>query len=88
MTNLDSLVARLYKVRYYPRCNFFESTLGHKPSFVWRSICNYKFILKAGSRWRIGDGDDISVWYNKWIATDVTLILHVDGDFPLADLRV
>jgi hypothetical protein len=62
--------------------------LGHKPSFVWRNICNSKFILKAGSRWRIGDGEDISVWYNKWIANDVTLIPHANGDFPLADLRV
>jgi len=74
ITNPDSLVARLYKAKYYHRCNFFESTLGHKPSFVWRSICNSKFILKAGSRWRIGDGDDISVWYNKWIANDITLV--------------
>jgi len=34
MTNHGSLVARLYKARYYPRCNFFESTLGHNPSYV------------------------------------------------------
>jgi len=88
MTNPGSLVARLYKARYYPRWNFFESTLGHKPSFVWRSICNSKFILKARRRWRISDGEDISIWYNKWIANDVTLIPHVDGDFPLANLRV
>jgi len=87
-TNPGSLVARLYKEKYYPRCNFFESTLGHKPSFVWRSICNSKFILKAGSRWRIGDGEDISVWYSKWIANDVTLIPHANGDFPLANLKV
>jgi len=88
MTNPNSLVAWLYKEIYYPRCNFFQSTLGHKPSFVWRSMCNYKFILKAGSRLRIGDGEDISVWYNKWIANDVTLISQVDGDFSLVDLRV
>jgi len=88
MTNPGSLVARLYKAIYYPMCNFFELTLGYKPSSVWRSMCNSKFILKAGSKWRIGDGEDILVWYNKWIANDVTLIPHVDGDFPLADLRV
>jgi hypothetical protein len=32
MTNPDSLVARLYKERYYPRCNFFKPALGHKPA--------------------------------------------------------
>jgi hypothetical protein len=51
----NSLIAKLYNARYYPRCNFFESTLGE-------GICNSKFILKAGSRWRIGDGVDIPIW--------------------------
>jgi len=55
---------------------------------VWRSLCNSKFILKAGSRWRIGEGDDISVWYNNWIAGDVTLIPPSQGDFHLSNLRV
>jgi len=68
--------------------NFLRSTLGHKPSYVWRSLCNSKFILKAGNRWRIGEGDDISVWYNKWIAGDVTLIPPSQGDFHLSNLRV
>lgn len=49
MTNPESLIARIYKARYYPRCNFFEATLVHKPSFVWRSICKSKFILRAGN---------------------------------------
>ena len=36
----------------------------------------------------ICDGEDISVWYNKCIGNDVTLIPHVEGDFPLAGLKV
>jgi len=88
MTNYDSLTTRFYKAKYHPRCDFYESTFGHRPNFVWGRICNSKFILKLGSRCRIGVGEDISVWYIRWIANDVTLIPHVDGDFPLADLRV
>jgi len=64
MTNPDTLIARIYKARYFPHCNFFESTIGHKPSFVWRSICNSKFILKAGSRWKICDDTSIPIWNN------------------------
>ncbi|KEH17434.1 hypothetical protein MTR_0015s0120 [Medicago truncatula] len=30
MTNPESLIARIYKARYYPRCNFFEATLVRK----------------------------------------------------------
>jgi len=68
MTNHDLLVVRLYKAIHYPRCNFFESTLGHMSNFLWRSICNSKFILKAGSGWRIGDGEDILcfVFKKRW----------------------
>jgi hypothetical protein len=54
MTNPDILISKIYKVKYFPRCDFLDANLGHNPSFVWRSICNSKFILRAGSRWRIG----------------------------------
>ncbi|AES61692.1 hypothetical protein MTR_1g087480 [Medicago truncatula] len=39
--------SKFYNARYFPRCNFFQSTLEHKLSFVWRSICSSKFILKT-----------------------------------------
>jgi len=50
MTNPNTLIARIYKARYFPRCDFLQSSMGHNPSYVWRSLCNSKFILKAGSR--------------------------------------
>jgi hypothetical protein len=49
MTNPDILISKIYKVRYIPRCDFLDTNLGHNPSFVWRSICNSKFILRAGT---------------------------------------
>jgi len=88
MTNPESLIARIYKARYFPRCSFFESTLGHKPSFVWRSICNSEFILKAGSRWKIGDGSSISVWNSNWISDNIYLAAQNIDNSPLAELRV
>jgi hypothetical protein len=38
MTNPSSLVARLYKARYFPNCSFFEAKIGHNPSYAWRGI--------------------------------------------------
>jgi hypothetical protein len=61
MSNPYSLNACIYKARYFPRCNFLQSNLGHKPSCVWRSLCQSKFIMKAGSRWKIEDDNAISV---------------------------
>jgi len=88
MKNLDTLISRIHKTKYFPRCNFLESRLGNKPSFVWRSICNAKFILKARSRWKIGGGTTISVWNNYWMKDNVTLYPIGDVASALANLRV
>lgn len=37
ITNADSLVARVYKARYYADKNFLKASLGNSPSFIWRS---------------------------------------------------
>jgi hypothetical protein len=68
MTNPNSLIARIFKARYFPRCDFLEAKVGHIPSFVWRSLCNSKFILRDGSRWRIGDGKNISLLNENWLS--------------------
>jgi hypothetical protein len=67
MTNPNTLISRLYKAKYYPHCDFLEATLGHKLNFVWRSIFKSKFNLRAGTRWKIGSGENIPVWHNEWI---------------------
>ena len=67
---------------------FFESNLGHKPSFVWRIICNSKCILKVGSRWSIRDSTSIPVRQNDWIANDISLCPQNVDDSSLDDLRV
>jgi hypothetical protein len=33
-----TLVARVYKARYFPTSSLLESNLGNNPSFAWRSI--------------------------------------------------
>ncbi|AES94230.1 hypothetical protein MTR_5g012140 [Medicago truncatula] len=46
MTNHDSLVVRLYKTRYYPRCNFFESTFGLKSILLARTTTTNPLLRK------------------------------------------
>jgi hypothetical protein len=39
LQNLDtSLVAKLIKVRYFPRSTLFEAFLSYNPNFAWRSV--------------------------------------------------
>jgi hypothetical protein len=48
-----------------------EASIG-KPSFVWRSICNSKELLHQGLIWRVGDGNLIRVWGDRWLATPIS----------------
>jgi hypothetical protein len=38
ITKPESLITKLLKAKYFPKCDFFDSSIGHNPSFVWRSI--------------------------------------------------
>jgi hypothetical protein len=61
MTKPHSLVAKIYKARYFPNSSFFDSKLGHNPSYAWRGIWKARYILMNGCRWTIGTGSSISV---------------------------
>ncbi|CAJ2652404.1 unnamed protein product [Trifolium pratense] len=63
----NSLVSRLFKARYFPHSNFLASSLGHNPSYVWRSISSAKFLVRAGARWCIDSGENISILGEPWI---------------------
>jgi hypothetical protein len=66
-TNHDTIVARVFKARYFPRGNFLGANLGHNPSFIWRSIHASQVVVKGGLRWRVGDGRNINVWHDAWL---------------------
>jgi ribonuclease HI len=87
-TNPDTLISRLYKAKYFPKCSFLDSSLGHNPSFVWRSICSSKFILRAGNRWRIGNGNNIPLWNESWLADALPLEPVNNNDLFYADFFV
>ncbi|XP_074336082.1 putative mitochondrial protein AtMg00310 [Apium graveolens] len=67
LTNPDSLVARVYKARYYTDKYFMDADLGSSPSFVWRSVLEAKRVISSGSCWRIGNGKEVSVLQQPWL---------------------
>lgn len=66
--NLESLVAKVFKARYFPNCSFFEATRGHNPSYCWRSILAAQELLKKGCAIKIGNGRTTSIWKDSWLA--------------------
>ena len=65
--NNQSLFYRVYKVRYFPNCSFMLAVLGLNPSFVWRSLLVARDVIREGSTWRVGDGQNIGVLSHKWL---------------------
>lgn len=67
LQNPYSLVARIFKEKYFPKCSFLETTVGRRPSYVWRGISQARSLLEVGLIWQVGNGESISVWHDKWL---------------------
>lgn len=63
----DSVVARVFKARYFPNSNFLNVVDMPGMSFMWRSILAGRNILSKGIRYQIGDGCNVSLWNDPWL---------------------
>lgn len=62
----DSLVAQVFKARYFCSCNIMKAGIGSNPSFVWRFICWGRDLLTKGLRWLVVNGKDIEAEGRDW----------------------
>jgi ribonuclease HI len=67
MTKPQSLVAKLYKARYFLNSSLFETKIGHNPSYTWRGIWKVREVLMHGCRWSIGNGSNIKLMGDPWL---------------------
>lgn len=63
----DSLVARIFKARYYPNSSFLDAASLPDMSYSWRSILAGRNVLTKGLRFQIGEGRKVSLWNDPWI---------------------
>ncbi|XP_074353914.1 uncharacterized protein LOC141690814 [Apium graveolens] len=54
LINPGRFMCRLFKAKYFPDGNFLSAPVGNNPSFLWRSVCEAKSLVKAGARWMVG----------------------------------
>lgn len=87
---LESLVAKVLQARYYKASNFLRAKLGHKPSFIWRSIVWGNQVIQKEIRWRVGDREKIIVHNERWIPRPTTFKLlstpTLDNDATVSNL--
>ncbi|VFQ80658.1 unnamed protein product [Cuscuta campestris] len=87
LTKPSSLVARVFKARYFPNNSFLEAELGRQPSYCWKSILSAQEILRSGIRRRIGDGRETHLWGTPWLIEEVnpypSMARRVENEDPL-----
>ena len=54
------------KEKYFPKGTVVDANLGSKPLFAWQSINSSKDLITKGLAWRIGNGDKVRIWGDKW----------------------
>jgi len=68
----DSLVATILREKYFPSDSFCDARVGSRPSYIWRSFCSARENLEGGLLWRVGNGESIKVWKDKWLPSSST----------------
>ncbi|XP_062013879.1 uncharacterized protein LOC133730268 [Rosa rugosa] len=67
VNNPQSLIARLFKAKYFPDDSFCTASSHASPSYSWRSIFSTRDLLRQGKFWQIGDGAMVNIWTDSWI---------------------
>lgn len=93
MTCPSSLLARVYKAKYYRKTEFMEARSYQTSSYAWRSILQAQPLLQKGICWIVGDGSQVKFWSDKWIPskdyiTPINPQLPVNNNLLVRDLFI
>lgn len=67
MSNPTSLVARVFKARYFPTTHFLQAPKCNGSSYIWTGILCARDALVEGYRWVLGSGTDIKIATDPWL---------------------
>ncbi|KAL6141594.1 hypothetical protein ACLB2K_059882 [Fragaria x ananassa] len=61
------MVNKVLRAKYVGNGDWVVAGIAVKPSQVWRGLIWGKELLCAGIRWRIGSGESVKIWGDKWL---------------------
>lgn len=88
LQNSNSLADKVLRAKYFPTTNFLKKKLGSNPSYFWQSILFARPLLEDGLLWRIGNGETVSIWTNKWLPSHNTFKSQNSIRFLQANTKV
>lgn len=72
LQNENSLFQQAFKAKFFLDCSILEALDSIKGSYAWRSVLHGREALRKGARWRVGNGEDISIWGEAWLPSILT----------------
>ncbi|XP_050222264.1 uncharacterized protein LOC126672356 [Mercurialis annua] len=69
-TSSDSLCARIIKAKYHAQSGILGAGDGYSSSYLWHSLRASFDFINSGKCWRIGNGESMKVWKDRWICGD------------------
>lgn len=86
--NPSSLIARVFKAKYFKNTNFLEARSYQTSSYAWRSIIQTQALIRRGIKWVDGNGDSIVVWKDNWLPGEHNLPPQGPGAALYPNLKV
>jgi len=76
LQNQNSSFYKVFKSKFFSNCSILEAKEGHGGSYAWRSILRGREVIRPGAKWRVGDGEKIKIWGDKWLPFVHTPLVH------------
>ena len=86
--NKNSLFYRVFKANFFPNCTIMEAKEGHGGSYAWKGILKGRKVIQRGAKWRVGNGNSIKLWGDKWLPSLTTASLQGPLPAELQDATV
>ncbi|XP_075665130.1 uncharacterized protein LOC142634749 [Castanea sativa] len=74
-----SLFYKVFKAKYFPHGSIFEAKVSFG-SFAWQSILKSRHLIEMGARWRVGDGQHVRIFTDKWLLNGEGVLSSSSGE--------
>uniref|UniRef100_A0A7N2MU32 Reverse transcriptase domain-containing protein n=1 Tax=Quercus lobata TaxID=97700 RepID=A0A7N2MU32_QUELO len=65
--NKTSLFYKVFKARFFPNTTIMEAVDSRMGSYAWKSILRGRDVIQRGATWRVGNGEKINIWQQRWL---------------------